>query len=97
MNWNLKEKNNFEEFLAHSKLIRKDKIKYYIYWIKKLRMKDLDFGNYLLIIRSGKGEKDRLTVLSKSLKEPLISHLKKVKELQLTSPPFLRQRIAPFV
>lgn len=35
MNWNLKQKNNFEEFLAHSGLIRKDKIKYYIYWVNK--------------------------------------------------------------
>ena len=47
----------------------------------RLRVKDLDFGNNLLIIRSGKGEKDRTTVLSESLKEPLISHLKKIKEL----------------
>ena len=28
MNWNLEEKNNFEEFLSRSGLIRKDKIKY---------------------------------------------------------------------
>lgn len=47
----------------------------------RLRVKDIDFNNNLLIIRSGKGEKDRTTVLPESLKNPLIFRLKKVKEL----------------
>ena len=46
----------------------------------QLRVKDLDFPNHLVIVRSGKGNKDRTTVLPESLKDPLIAHLKKIKE-----------------
>ena len=46
-----------------------------------LRVKDIDFNNNLLVIHSGKGEKDKTTVLPETLKNPLISHLKKVKEI----------------
>jgi integrase len=31
-------------------------------WLR-LRVKDLDFGNHQLIVRDGKGEKDRVTIL----------------------------------
>jgi site-specific recombinase XerD len=47
----------------------------------RLSVKDIDFANNLLIIRSGKGEKDRTTVLPDRLKEPLQSHLKKIKQM----------------
>jgi integron integrase len=37
----------------------------------RLRVKDVDFGYQQLIVRDGKGEKDRVTVLPLSLVEPL--------------------------
>jgi len=37
----------------------------------RLRVKDLDFANHQLIVRDGKGEKDRATVLPESLVENL--------------------------
>src|SRR5262245_38935732 len=47
----------------------------------RLRVKDLDFGYGQLIVRDGKGGKDRITVMPDSLKEHLTKHLEKVKEL----------------
>lgn len=37
----------------------------------RLRVKDVDFGYKQIIVRSGKGQKDRFTVLPESLVEPL--------------------------
>jgi integron integrase len=48
----------------------------------RLRVKDLDFTYAQLVVRDGKGEKDRVTMLPGSLKEPLVRHLQKVKLLQ---------------
>ena len=48
----------------------------------KLRVKDIDFEKNLLIVRSGKGEKDRTTILPESIEVSLTSYLKKVKVLQ---------------
>ena len=45
----------------------------------RLRVKDLDFGNQSLIVRSGKGDKDRVTLLPEFLHGPLKTHLKAVK------------------
>lgn len=45
----------------------------------RLRVKDLDFDYNQIIVREGKGHKDRVTVLPHSLKEPLERHLEKVK------------------
>src|SRR5262245_59787 len=45
----------------------------------RLRVKDLDFGYSQVVVRDGKGQKDRVTVLSDSLKEPLKRYLEKVK------------------
>ena len=45
----------------------------------RLRVQDLDFGNHSLIVRSGKGDKDRVTLLPEFLHEPLKIHLKNVK------------------
>jgi integron integrase len=47
----------------------------------RLRVKDLDFGDAQVLVRDGKGQKDRVTMLPESLKEPLQRHLEKVKAL----------------
>jgi integron integrase len=45
----------------------------------RLRVKDIDFGYNQIVVRDGKGNKDRMTVLPGALKEPLQRHLNKVK------------------
>ncbi len=45
----------------------------------RLRVKDIDFHYRQLIIRDGKGSKDRVTVLPATLIEPLQNHLARVK------------------
>jgi len=47
----------------------------------RLRVKDIDFEYNQLVIRDGKGQKDRVTMLPLSLKEPLQRHLAKVKAI----------------
>ena len=47
----------------------------------RLRVQDLDFAGNQLIIRGGKGNKDRVTVFPKNLMEPLQIHLQDVKRL----------------
>jgi integron integrase len=49
--------------------------------VARLRVLDIDFDGRLLVVRSGKGDKDRTTILPEALREPLSSHLKKVKTL----------------
>ncbi len=46
-----------------------------------LRVKDIDFGTRTLTARNAKGGKDRTTVLSAQLVEPLQKHLLKVAQL----------------
>jgi integron integrase len=46
-----------------------------------LRVKDVDLQSCRLIVRQGKGNKDRITVLPQSLKQHLSMHLTKVKAL----------------
>lgn len=46
-----------------------------------LRVKDLDFARKVLIVRSGKGGKDRVVMLPGSLVEPLQAHLGRVRQL----------------
>lgn len=41
----------------------------------RLRVKDIDFGNRQIIVREGKGEKDRFTILPDSITEDLQYHL----------------------
>jgi len=41
----------------------------------RLRVKDLDFGNRQIVLRDGKGEKDRFTILPDSIIEDLQAHL----------------------
>jgi integron integrase len=45
----------------------------------RLRVQDLYFGNENLMVRSGKGDKDRATILPASLVEDLTAHLQKVR------------------
>jgi integron integrase len=45
----------------------------------RLRVKDIDFAKNLIVVREGKGDKDRVTMLPQNLKEPLRQHLEKVK------------------
>ena len=47
----------------------------------RLRVKDIDFGYNQIVVRDGKGAKDRITMLPSSLKEPLKKHLERVKVL----------------
>jgi len=47
----------------------------------RLRVKDVDFARREILVREGKGFKDRVTMLPMSLVEPLKSHLLKVQAL----------------
>ena len=49
--------------------------------VMRLRVKDVEFARREIIIREGKGFKDRVTMLPESLIEPLKAHLVKVKVL----------------
>ena len=46
-----------------------------------LRVKDVDFGRSTLVVRGGKGDKDRATIFPASLHEPLRTHLARVRQL----------------
>src|SRR5258708_13789231 len=45
----------------------------------KVRVKDVDFGYRQIVVRDGKGAKDRITMLPAALIEPLRNHLARVK------------------
>ena len=45
----------------------------------RLRVKDVDFGYGQIVVRDGKGKKDRVTMLPKLIENPLQQHLQKVK------------------
>ena len=47
----------------------------------RLRVKDIDFDRNHIVVRSGKGDKDRVTMLPESLKGALEAHLKRVRIL----------------
>ena len=47
----------------------------------RLRIKDVDFENDLLMVRSGKGEKDRALMIPGKIKEELAKHVASVKEV----------------
>ena len=49
--------------------------------VLRLRVKDIDFDSGQIIVRDGKGEKDRATILPNSIAEELKAHLKRVKLL----------------
>ena len=45
----------------------------------RLRVKDVDFGYGQIVVRDGKGKKDRVTMLPKLIENPLQQHLQKIK------------------
>ena len=47
----------------------------------KLRVKDVDFGYRQITVRDGKGAKDRVTMLPRSVVAPLQAHLERVRRL----------------
>jgi integron integrase len=47
----------------------------------RLRVQDVDFGCNLVMVRNGKGDKDRITLLPTALAEPIRSHLARVENL----------------
>jgi integron integrase len=47
----------------------------------QLRIKDLDLEQNIVIVRSGKGDKDRRTVFPEAIKEEIIHHLAEVRKL----------------
>lgn len=47
----------------------------------RLRVKDVDFSRNEIVVREGKGNKDRVTMLPASVKEPLAAHLERVRHL----------------
>jgi len=49
--------------------------------LTRLRVMSLDFGNGMLVVKDGKGGKDRAVRLPKKLVKPLQEHVEKVREL----------------
>ena len=47
----------------------------------RLRVKDVDFSINQILVRHGKGGKDRVTVLPENIQKPLQMHLKKVRAI----------------
>ena len=50
----------------------------------RLRIKDIDFSQNQVVVRGGKGDKDRYTILPAAVQEPLLRHLQGVKRQQET-------------
>jgi integron integrase len=48
----------------------------------RLRVKDVEFERRMIIVRDGKGAKDRITMLPDKLRAPLAAHLERVHALQ---------------
>jgi integron integrase len=46
----------------------------------RLRVKDTDFSSHQILVREGKGNKDRRTMLPAAVKEPLAAHLEHVHQ-----------------
>jgi integron integrase len=47
--------------------------------VLRLRVKDVDFGRNEIVVRGGKGDRDRITMLPERLKGPLLHHLASVR------------------
>jgi integron integrase len=47
----------------------------------RLRVKDVDFTSNQIVVRAGKGDKDRRTMLPAAVKEPLTKYLEAIKRL----------------
>lgn len=63
----------------------------------RLRVKDVDLGYRQILVRDGKGEKDRVTMLPEKLVGPLRAHLERVRGLHVRDlrTCFRRRRAAP--
>jgi integrase len=48
----------------------------------RLRIKDIDFAQSQIVVKDGKGKKDRLTVLPERYRDPLAAQVARVRELQ---------------
>ena len=46
----------------------------------RLRVKDVDFARRQLVVRAGKSDRDRATVLPETLRGPLVAHLDRVRK-----------------
>jgi len=46
-----------------------------------LRIKDVDLEQNIVVVRAGKGDKDRRTILPESLKDDIIAHISEIKGL----------------
>jgi integron integrase len=49
--------------------------------VLRLRVKDIDFAYHQIVIRGGKGDKDRRTILPRQLVEPLQAHIERLRKL----------------
>lgn len=49
----------------------------------RLRVKDVDFAQHVLLVREGKGEKDRVTMMPENIVAPLQEHLARVKQVHM--------------
>jgi len=47
----------------------------------RLRVKDIDFASHQILVREGKGHKDRRTMLPAAVQELLAAHLDRVRQL----------------
>ena len=47
----------------------------------RLRVKDVDFDRSQIMVRGGKGDKDRVTMLPETVRNALLDHLKRVRQL----------------
>ena len=47
----------------------------------RLRVHDIDFGRNQILVRDGKGARDRVTMLPHSLRNPLLEHLETVRRI----------------
>jgi integrase len=47
----------------------------------RLRVKDIDFASHQIVVREGKGHKDRRTMLAAAVQAPLTAHLDRVRQL----------------
>ena len=49
--------------------------------VARLRVQDIDFGMNSVVVRAGKGDKDRVTMMPEAVKELLKEHLSSVKKI----------------
>ena len=46
----------------------------------RLRIQDVDFEQNQIVVRSGKGDKDRITMLPASMADELVRHIRKIRD-----------------